>query len=248
MKKLFLLSALILVIIVQVNSQERRNQRSRSNTIPLIGVEAPAFTAMSTNGTINFPADFGTNWKILFSHPKNFTPVCSSEMLELAHEQESFEKLGAKVVVLSTDNIEQHNAWKAALEEINYRERGVKKINFPLIDDNSYKVSNLYGMIHSEVNVSQNIRGVFIIDPDNKVRAIFYYPNEVGRNIDELKRTLIALQNTHNNNQYVTPANWQSGDDYMVPVMSAEDRANIGKPGSDLYQFSWFMVFRKNSN
>ena len=244
MKKGILFTALFLFSVALVMSQGRRNQRS--NTIPLIGVEAPSFTAESTKGTINFPADFGASWKIIFSHPKDFTPVCSSEILELAYQQESFSSLNASLLILSTDLLEQHFLWKAALEEINYKDKGAMDINFHLVSDDSYRVSNLYGMIHSEESIGQNIRGVFIIDPDNKVRSILYYPNEVGRNIDELKRTLIALQKTRNENNLVTPANWRPGDDFMVPVISAQEKANIGSPDSPYYQLSWFMTYKKN--
>jgi peroxiredoxin 2/4 len=222
-------------------------QAGKTSGIPLIGATAPSFTAQSTNGTINFPSDFGANWKILFSHPKDFTPVCSSELLELAYEQESFNKLGAKLIVVSTDVISQHHTWKTALEDIRYKEREKVKINFPLVEDNSYRISNLYGMIHPEVSLGENIRGVFFIDPKNKVRAVFYYPNEVGRNIDELKRTLIALKATDNDKNIVAGANWNPGDDFLIPVVTMEDRNNVGKPESDLYQYSWFMIFRKSS-
>jgi peroxiredoxin 2/4 len=246
MKKTYLITVLLLLVMVQVRTQSRSTTAaSKTPGIPLIGVEAPEFTARSTNGEINFPSDFGTNWKILFAHPKNFTPVCSSELLELAVEQENFDRLGAKLVVLSTDDLIQHNSWKAALEEINYRDRGPLKIKFPLVEDNSFRAANLYGMIHSAVSIGENVRGVFIIDPQNKVRAIFYYPNEVGRNIDEIKRTLTALQATHNNKKIVTPANWRFGDDFMVPVITSAERAGLEKPESGIYQLSWFMTYMK---
>ena len=114
-----------------------------------------------------------------------------------------------------------------------------------MVDDNSYKVSNLYGMIHSAVSIGQNIRGVFIIDPENKVRAINFYPNEVGRNIDELKRTLAALKRTYHERNISTPANWHPGDDVMVPVVADDELENIGQPGSPFYRLSWFMTYRK---
>jgi peroxiredoxin 2/4 len=242
MKKSLLFAVLLLLPLSQMLPQA-----AKTSGTPLIGANAPSFTAQSTTGTINFPSDFGANWKILFSHPKDFTPVCSSELLELAYEQESFEKLGAKLVVVSTDQLSQHYSWKSALEEIRYKDRETVKINFPLVDDNTFRVSNLYGMIHPEVSLGQNIRGVFFIDPENKVRAVFYYPNEVGRNIDELKRTLVALKATDNNKNIVTGANWNPGDDYLVPVVTMEERNNVGKTGSDLYQYSWFMIYRKSS-
>ncbi len=213
--------------------------------IPQIGSEAPSFIASSTNGEVNFPSDYGKSWKILFSHPKDFTPVCSSEILELAYAQESFEELGAQLLVLSTDILEQHNSWKASLEQLHYKDREPVKIDFPLISDNDLVVSKKYGMIHNAESTKKNIRGVYFIDPDNEIRAIYFYPNEVGRNVDEVKRTLLALQTTYANNSVVTPANWQQGDDVIVPVLTEAEKNSIGMPDSDLYKLSWYMVFKK---
>jgi peroxiredoxin 2/4 len=243
MKKSFLLTAVLLLALGQLWSQTGRS--ARTNNIPLLGVQAPSFTAESTTGTLNFPGDFGSNWKILFSHPKDFTPVCSSELLELAYHQENFSRLGVNIAVISTDILSQHFTWKAALEEIAYKGKDPVKIGFPLIEDNNYRVANLYGMIHSAESRDQNVRGVFIIDPENKVRSIHFYPNEVGRNIDELVRTVVALQSVQKDRHIVTPANWMPGDDFMVPVITAGDRANLGMPESEFYQYSWFMTFRK---
>ena len=214
-------------------------------SVPQIGVKAPSFTAQSTNGKIKFPSDFGNNWKIIFSHPKDFTPVCSSEILELAYEQDNFEKLGAKILVVSTDILEQHNSWKAALEEVSFQDRDPVEIKFPIVEDNSLDISKKYGMIHSQVSIKENIRGVYFINPDNVVRAVYFYPNEVGRNIEELKRTLIALQKTYHDDSIVTPVNWQPGDDVVVPVLSQKDKENLGSADSDYYQLTWFMTFRK---
>lgn len=214
--------------------------------IPQIGSKAPSFTAASTNGKINFPSDFGKNWKIIFSHPKDFTPVCSSEILELAYAQKSFDDLGAKLIVLSTDILEQHKSWKSALEEIPYKDRAPVKITFPIVADNDLEVSKLYGMIHTRESMTQNIRGVYFIDPENTIRAIYFYPNEVGRNVDELKRTLVALETTRTDNSIVTPANWQAGDDVLVPIPSKEQKNTMGLPTSDLYQVSWFMTYKKS--
>jgi peroxiredoxin 2/4 len=241
MKKSFLMASILLLALGQLWSQTSR----RTNNIPLIGVQAPSFTAESTTGTLNFPGDFGSNWKILFSHPKDFTPVCSSELLELAYHQDNFSRLGVKIAVISTDILSQHFTWKAALEEIAYNGNDPVKIGFPLIEDNNYRVSNLYGMIHSAESLHENVRGVFIIDPDNKVRSIHFYPNEVGRNIDELMRTLVALQAVYSDRNVVTPANWSPGDDFMVPVITADDRAKLDDGESEFYQYSWFMIFRK---
>jgi len=212
MKKYMLSAFAVIFCLSQVTAQK--------TSIPLIGSKAPSFTANSTNGKITFPGDYGNSWKIMFSHPKDFTPVCSSEILELAYAQKSFEDMGVKLLVLSTDLLEQHNSWKAALEEIPYKDRDPVSINFPLVADNELKVSTLYGMIHSQASVSQNIRGVYIISPDNIVRAIMFYPNEVGRNIEELKRTVTALQTNYADKSVVTPANWQMGDDVLAPVLT----------------------------
>ena len=237
MKKAVLVMTIATIFLVHVSAQEV--------SVPQIGIQAPSFSGQSTNGKINFPDDYGKSWKILFSHPKDFTPVCSSEMLELAYEQESFEKMNVKLVVLSTDILEQHNSWKAALEEISYEGRTPVKINFPLVADNDMKISNKYGMIHSAESLSQNIRGVFILDPDNKIRALYFYPNEVGRNIEEIKRTVQALQATYANQGLVSPANWIPGKDMMVPVLSAADKKTVNSENSDFYNISWFMTFKK---
>jgi peroxiredoxin (alkyl hydroperoxide reductase subunit C) len=238
MKRSMILVATVVLVIVQMHAQDVN--------IPQIGAKAPAFSSESTNGKINFPSDLGDSWKILFSHPKDFTPVCSSEILELAYAQESFDKLNTKLVVISTDIMEQHKSWKKALEEISYKGRDPVKINFPFVADNDLQVARSYGMIHSESSVSENIRGVYFIDPDNNIRAIHFYPNEVGRSIEETQRMLIALQSNYSQKNRLSPANWRPGDDLIVPVVSEHEKKSIGKADSKLYQFSWFMVFEKS--
>lgn len=237
MKKLGLFAIAALLYSVQTEAQDV--------IIPQIGVKAPSFKAQSTEGNINFPSDFGDHWKILVSHPKDFTPVCSSEILELAYEQGSFDDLNTKLLVVSTDIIEQHRSWKEALEEIRFQDRDPVEIRFPLVADNDLKVSKLYGMIHSASSVKENIRGVYIIDPDNIIRSIQFYPNEVGRNIDELKRTLMALQTVDENKNLVAPVNWIPGDDMIVPVLTAEEKKMINSPESEYYQYSWFLNYKK---
>ena len=222
-----------------------QTQNNENRKTLLIGGEAPSFVAQSTNGEIEFPGDFGLSWKILIAQPKAYTPVCSSELLELAYQQDSFDGLNAKLIIIVPDNLEQGKSWKMVMEEVNYKDRGKVKINFPLIEDRYYAISNLYGMICPDVKLGQGIRGVFIIDPSNKLRTIFHYPIEVGINVDEMRRTLIALQTNYNNPLVVTPANWQPGEDLMVPVISEYERENIGNPDSDLYQLSWCMTFKK---
>ena len=130
------------------------------------------------------------------------------------------------------------------MESIHYKDRDPVKIEFPLVADVNFGIAHKYGMLQDAESTTHNIRGVYFIDPDNKIRTILFYPNEVGRNIEELKRTLVALEENYNNKDVVLPANWQPGDDVIVPVISQEERENLGKPGSDLYQVAWFMVFR----
>ncbi len=189
---------------------------AEGDRIPLIGSKAPKFTANSTHGKITFPNDFGKSWKILFSHPADFTPVCSSELLELAHLQPRFDQLGVKIAIISTDKVEVHKMWEAHLEELDYKNRGTKNIDFPLFEDVDGKSSKIYGMLHEPVSTTKDIRGVFIIDDENIVRSINFYPMQVGRNMDEIIRIVEALQTTEEA-KVLTPANWQKGDDVMVP-------------------------------
>ena len=233
MKRILLIFALVL-LVTQTWSQEVKYIK-----VPLVGEEAPAFTAVSTNGTLNFPADFGRKWKILVSHPQDFTPVCTSELLELAYAQSDFQKLNVEIAVISTDPIDQHNQWKKAMEGINYQGRGLVKLRFPLIDDDKLVVSRLYGMIHPSSNTTRDVRGVFIIDPDDVIQAIFFYPMNVGRNIEELKRTVLALQ-TARANTVMTPANWEKGKDVLIPLKPATEREKAGTT-----EVTWFMTFKK---
>jgi peroxiredoxin (alkyl hydroperoxide reductase subunit C) len=222
-------------------------QENKESKIPLIGDEAPSFTAESTNGTIHFPKDYGKSWKILFSHPLDFTPVCTSELLEMAYMQDEFDKLGVKLVVVSTDDLERHTNWKKSMESLSYKNREPVTIKFPLVDDKSRVVAKEYGMIHPNSNSTIDVRGVFIIDPDNKVRSILFNPMQVGRNIDEIKRMVIALQAT-DKDVVLTPANWKPGDDVLIPYVKAGDEGSSKVTSSadpNLYQVAWYMTFKK---
>jgi peroxiredoxin (alkyl hydroperoxide reductase subunit C) len=219
------------------------SQDLNNNRIPLIGDNAPSFTAESTNGQIIFPGDFGSKWKILFSHPADFTPVCSSELLELAALQPEFEKLNVKLAVLSTDALAQHRKWKESLESIDYHGAGKQEIRFPLVADENKMVSRQYGMIHDNTSNTKNVRGVFIIDPQNVVQAVYFYPMGVGRNMDEIKRTVVALQTAKNN--VATPANWQPGDDVLLTHLTDEDKELKDASNPSIYELAWYMVFRK---
>ncbi len=214
--------------------------------IPMIGESAPKFTTQTTQGEINFPDDYFAKWKILFSHPADFTPVCSSEMLELANLQEDFKKLNTQIVVLSTDGLNSHNEWIKSLENIKYKDRDNVQIDFPLVSDVGLEISKKYGMLQPYSSKTKDIRGVFIIDPDNKVRAVFFYPMNVGRNYDEIKRTLTALQMSDDDN-VLMPANWQEGFDVLIPSPKsvADSDKMKDKNNPKLYSYAWYMWFKK---
>jgi peroxiredoxin (alkyl hydroperoxide reductase subunit C) len=245
MKNKFLFTILFLLTVGIMFAQESKESR-----IPLIGDDAPSFTAESTNGTIHFPDAYGHKWKILFSHPLDFTPVCTSELLELAYMQNDFDKLGVKLAVVSTDDLESHNNWKKSMETLSYKNRKPVTIKFPLIDDKSKVIAKEYGMIHPNTNTTEDVRGVFIIGPKNKVRAILFYPMQVGRNIDEIKRLVIALQ-TISNDVVLTPADWQPGGDVLLPYVKSEDKGNskvTSQNNPNIYQVAWYMTFKKMSD
>ncbi|MDP1623509.1 MAG: peroxiredoxin [Bacteroidales bacterium] len=250
MKKIILLSAILFFSATQIWAQEKMY-----SNYPMLGDDAPAFTAESTKGTVNFPADYNTQWKVLFSHPADFTPVCTSEILELAAAQKDFDDLGVKIVVMSVDNLQSHNEWIKSMETINYKDRETFKINFPLVSDVSLQVSRAYGMIQPNGKVQANthstkdVRGVFIIDPKNKIQAIFFYPMNIGRNLAEIKRTIVALQ-TAEMEQVLIPANWNKGEDVLIPYIkyTSEEDKLTDNTNPDYYQYSWYMRFKKGSN
>jgi peroxiredoxin (alkyl hydroperoxide reductase subunit C) len=237
--------SILILVIVFSSLKLLVAQQGESQRIPLIGTQAPSFKSPSTNGMINFPRDFGNHWKIIFAHPRDFTPVCSSEILELAYRQQEFKDLDAKIIVLSVDKMVSHLSWKADLESIEFKGREKVKINFPLVVDSSAVISYKYGMLDSNSRVGQSVRGVFFIDPENTIRAFQFYPNEVGRNTDEILRTLKALQEHDRIDGIVLPANWQPGDDYMLPFLSPEDKEELKKPDSDIYYINWYMIYKK---
>lgn len=240
MKITLLIAGILLSSFINAKAQHDLRQR-----IPLIGTQAPSFKAPSTNGTISFPDDYGKDWKVLFTHPRDFTPVCSSEILELAYHQGEFTDLGTHIVVMSVDRMASHRSWKADLEEINYKGRNRVKIEFPLVVDSSSVNSYSYGMIDPQSPNNQSIRGVFFIDPDNKIKAFLFYPNEVGRNIGEIIRILKALQTQYNHQNTVIPANWQPGDETMIPILTKEDKEELQTPESNIHFINWYMIYRK---
>jgi peroxiredoxin (alkyl hydroperoxide reductase subunit C) len=217
------------------------------NSIPMLGVTAPSFTAESTNGKIHFPEDYGKSWKMLFSHPKDFTPVCTSEILQLAKMQDEFDELDVKIAVISVDELSMHFEWKQYMEDILLADTEEPiKINFPFIDDNSARVSNKYGMLHAWENETRDVRGVFILNPENEIQSISFYPNNIGRNLEEIKRLIIALQ-TSDRDQVMTPVNWKQGDDVLLKHIPYSESELMENPDlkDQFYKVGVNMWFKK---
>jgi len=183
-----------------------------------LGSIAPDFTQESTEGTIRFHEWIGDKWAVLFSHPKDFTPVCTTELGMVARIKGEFDKRNVKVIAVSVDDVDSHKRWIGDIEET----QGTK-MNFPILGDADRKVSKLYDMIHPEANDTLTVRSVFVIDPKKKVRLTLTYPASTGRNFDEILRTIDSLQLT-DNFSVATPANWKEGGDCVI-VPSLQDPA-----------------------
>jgi peroxiredoxin 2/4 len=214
--------------------------------MPRIGDKAPEFKASTTQGEIIFPGQFSGSWVILFSHPADFTPVCTSEFITFASLQDQFAKANCKLVGLSVDGLYSHIAWLRTIQEkIEYRGMKNVEVKFPLIDDVTMEVAKKYGMIQPGESSTKAVRAVFFIDPKGIIRAIIYYPLSLGRNFDELYRVVIALQ-TADAFSCATPADWRPGDDVIVPAPGTCDAAKErmqGKP--DMTCYDWFFSTRK---
>src|SRR4051812_46990281 len=183
-----------------------------------LGDDAPNFTAETTDGTINFYDYLGDGWGVLFSHPKDFTPVCTTELGAVARLKPEFDKRNTKVIAVSVDPVESHKEWTKDIEEV-----GNVKLNYPIIGDPDRKVADLYGMIHPNASDTATVRSVFVIGPDKKVKLTITYPASTGRNFDEILRVIDSLQLT-SKHQVATPADWKSGEDVIiVPAVSDED-------------------------
>jgi alkyl hydroperoxide reductase subunit AhpC len=183
-----------------------------------LGDIAPDFTADTTEGPINFHEWIGDSWAILFSHPKDFTPVCTTELGYVARSKPEFEKRGVKVIGLSVDPADSHKRWAEDIKETQGAE-----LNFPVIADPDHKIAELYDMIHPEISDVFTVRSVFVIGPDKKVKLMITYPASCGRNFDELLRVIDSLQLT-SKYSVATPVNWKDGDDVIiVPSLSDAD-------------------------
>ena len=224
------------------------NKQNELISMPRIGDKAPGFKAVTTQGEIIFPEQYSGSWVILFSHPADFTPVCTSEFMTFANLEEKFEKANCKLVGLSVDGLYSHIAWLRTIKEkIEYRGMKNIEVNFPLIEDITMEVAKKYGMIQPGESNTKAVRAVFFIDPKGIIRTIIYYPLSLGRNFDELYRVLIGLQ-TADAFGIATPADWQPGDDVIVPTAGscgvAKERM---EGGEDMHCYDWFFCTKKLS-
>lgn len=186
--------------------------------MPLIGDRAPEFEAETTQGKIRFPEDFRGKWVVLFSHPSDFTPICTSEFVLFGAMQREFEALDCKLLGLSVGTNASHIAWLRSIhDKIEFKGHQHVEIDFPLIADMSMDVARKYGMIQPGVSTTAAVRAVFFIDPKATIRAVIYYPMQLGRNFDELKRVLVGLQ-TIDRYHVALPADWRPGDEIIVPA------------------------------
>jgi peroxiredoxin (alkyl hydroperoxide reductase subunit C) len=207
------------------------------NTMPRIGDKAPDFEAVTTIGNLKFSDYNKGSWVVFFSHPADFTPVCTTEMSGFAMEKDFFAKHNTKLIGLSIDSIHSHIAWVNAVQE----KTGVL-FEFPIVADISMSISKLYGMLQPGESETAAVRAVFIMDPEGKVRLVMYYPLNVGRNMEEIKRVLVALQ-TSDENKCAMPLNWQPGDKVIVPAPKTVEGLAERK-NSDLEMVDWYLAKR----
>jgi len=215
-------------------------------SMPRIGEKAPEFKAVTTQGPINFPGDYTGNWVILFSHPADFTPVCTSEFMTFASMEKRFEEAGCKLVGLSVDGLYSHIAWLRTIKEkIQYKGMKDVEVKFPLIEDITMDVAKKYGMIQPGESSTKAVRAVFFIDPKGIIRAVVYYPLSMGRNFEELYRALIAMK-TADAFSVATPADWQPGDDVIVPTAGSCGVAKERMENKEeMHCYDWFFCTKK---
>ena len=209
--------------------------------LPVLGQPAPDFEALTTHGVLRL-SDFRGMWLVLFSHPADFTPVCTTEFIAFAQLYEEFKKRNVELLGLSVDSISSHIAWIRNIEE----KMGVK-IPFPIIADLNKEVAKKYGMIHSGESKTETVRCVFVIDPEGRIRAILYYPLTTGRNIHEILRLIDALQ-TSDKYKVATPANWKPEDPVVVPPPSTAEAAEerVKEAAKENYVCrDWYLCFKK---
>lgn len=214
--------------------------------MPRIGEKAPSFKAVTTQGEINFPEQCEGSWVILFSHPADFTPVCTSEFMTFATMAPKFEEANCKLVGLSVDGLYSHIAWLRTIKEkIEYKGMKDVEVKFPLIEDITMEVAKKYGMMQPGESNTKAVRAVFVIDPKGVVRTVLYYPLSLGRNFEEIYRIVIALK-TADEFSIATPADWQPGDDVIVPTAGSCGVAKERMESKDeMHCYDWFFCTKK---
>ena len=212
--------------------------------MPLIGDKAPEFRAMTTKGKVNFPEDYKGKWVVLFSHPADFTPVCTTEFMSFALRADEFKELNCELLGLSIDSLHSHLAWAKNIESIEWKGHKNIKLPFPIIADVSMNVANKYGMLQS-VASTQTIRAVFIIDPEGTIRTILFYPMTAGRNIPEIIRIIKSLQ-LYDKTGYDTPADWIPGDDVLLGApLTLEDAHERIQNDNTICPLEWYLTVKK---
>lgn len=215
-------------------------------SMPRIGEKAPAFKAITTQGDIDFPKQYEGSWVILFSHPADFTPVCTSEFMTFASMEDKFAQANCKLVGLSVDGLYSHIAWLRTIKDkIEYKGMKNVEVKFPLIEDITMEVAKKYGMIQPGESNTKAVRAVFVIDPNGIIRTIIYYPLSLGRNFDELYRVVLALK-TADAFSVATPADWRPGDEVIVPTAGSCGVAKERMDGKqDMHCYDWFFCTKK---
>lgn len=215
-------------------------------SFPLLGSKAPSFIAKTTKGEINFPIDYEGKWVIFFSHPADFTPVCTTEFMTFQKMYYEFKSLNTELLGLSVDSIYSHIAWLRKIKDLRWNNINNPEIMFPLIEDIKMDIAKKYGMIQPNQSTTEAVRAVFIIDHNGIIRTILYYPLTTGRNFYELKRIIQALQKTDLDN-VATPADWQPGDDVIVSAPDTMEEAKKRLLDKNYYCLDWFMCFKKEN-
>ena len=215
--------------------------------MPLIGDDAPSFKAVTTQGPISFPEDFKGKWVILFSHPADFTPVCTTEFITFSSIMDELKEMNTELIGLSVDSLYSHIAWLRKIQELDYKGMKNVEVKFPLIEDIRMEVANKFGMIQPNASNTQAVRAVFFIDPKAKIRCILYYPLSLGRNFDEIKRIIKGLQKADSDG-VATPADWRPGDDVIVPTAGScgVAKERMESQNEDMYCLDWFLCFKKD--
>jgi peroxiredoxin (alkyl hydroperoxide reductase subunit C) len=215
--------------------------------MPLIGEPAPSFVAETTQGPVRFPEDYKGKWVVFFSHPADFTPVCTTEFMTFASMAGEFRALNCELLGLSIDSTYSHIAWLRTIKEkIAYKGMKDVEVMFPVISDLTMEVSKAFGMLQPAASTTQAVRAVFIIDPKAIVRAILYDPLSNGRNMQEVKRLLVAMQHSDEHG-VATPANWELGDDVIIPPPGSCGTAKerVDEAGADYECLDWFLCLKK---